>query len=138
MTLREGKETRRRVGFMPPRLRYCGKEGNEAACGLYATSSSMPQETGETGRRVGSMPPRLQRPRKEWKRGGVWTPHRLVFEATGRRNEAVCGFHAVSLSMPQQGGETTRRRVGVTRPRCVLGSSLVLAPTPRCSPPCLL
>ena len=82
---------------------------------------------------MNSTPPRLQRRRKEGKRGGVWTPHRLVFDATGRRNEAACGFHAVSSSMPQEGGETTRRRVGFTRPRWVLDSSLVpvvlLAPT---------
>ena len=81
-----------------------------------------------------STPPRLQRRRKKWKRGGVWTPHRLVFDTTGRRNEAACGFHAVSLSMLQEGGETTRWRVGFTRPRWVLDSSLVpvvlLIPTP--------
>jgi hypothetical protein len=156
-------ETRRRVDSTPPRLRCPrkegkrggvwtphrlvfdapGKRGNEAACGLHTASSSMPQERGETRRRVDSTPPRLQRRRKEWKRGGVWTPHRLVFDATGRINEAACGFHAVSLSMLQEGGETTkkqRRRVGFTRPRWVLDSSLVLvvllAPTPRCSPPC--
>ena len=35
-------------------------------------------------------------------------------------NEAVCGFHAVSSSMLQEGGETTRR---------VLDSSLVLVVT---------
>ena len=107
------------MGFMPPRLRYCGKEGNEAACGLYAASSSMPQETGETGRRVGSMPPRLRRPRKEWKRGGVWTPHRLVFDAAGRSgNEAACGLHTASSSMPRE-GETRRHVVSMpSRRRC--------------------
>ena len=131
-----GKEKKRGGGWVSCRLVFdtAGKRGNEAACGLHATSSWMPQERGETRRRVGSMPPRLRRPRKEWKRGSVWTPHRLVFDATGRRNEAACGFHAVSSSMPQQGGETTRRRVGFTRPRCVLGSSLVPPQPPRCSP----
>jgi hypothetical protein len=170
-------ETRRRVGstllrlrcpreegkrggvWVPHRLVFNapGKRGNKAACELHTASSSMPQKRGEARRRVGSTPPRLRCPRKEgkrgsatpprlqcrrkeWKRGGVWTPHRLVFDATGRINEAACGFHAVSLLMLQEGGETTRRRVGFTRPRWVLDSSLVLvvllAPTPRCSPPC--
>ena len=45
-----------------------------------------------------------------------------------------------SRCMLQEGGETTRRCVGFTRPRWVLDSSLVLvvllAPTPHCSPPC--
>ena len=135
---------------MPPHLQYCGKEGkrgsvwapcrlvfdatgkrgNKAACGLHTVSSSMPRERVEARQHVDSTLPRLQRRRKEWKRGGVWTPHRLVFDATGRRNEAACGFHAVSSSMLQEGGETTRRRVGFTQPRCVLDSSLVLTPTP--------
>jgi len=134
---------------MPPRLRYSRKEGkrggvwtpcrlvldaagergNKVACGLHAASSSTPQERVEAGQRVDSTLPRLRCRRKAWKRGGVWTPHRLVFEATGRRNEVVCGFHAVSLSIPQQGGETTRRRVGFTRPRCVLGSTPPLFPS---------
>jgi hypothetical protein len=168
LTLREGKETRRRVGFMPPCLRCHGEEGkrggvwaprrlvfddpgkrgneaacglhaasssmpqergetrrcvdstlprlqrrrNEAACGLHAALSSMPQERGETRQHMDSTPPRLQRRRKEWKRGGVWTPHRLVFDATGRINEAACGFHAVSLSMLQEGGKTTKKQRG--------------------------
>ena len=71
----------------------------------------------------------------------MWFP-RLVVDVPGRmgNDEAACGFHAVSSSMPQEGGETTRRRVGFTRPRRVLDSSLVpvvlLAPIPpRCSPP---
>lgn len=81
----------------------------------------------ETRQCVNSTPPRLQHCRKEWKRGGVWTPHRLVFDATGRRNEAACGFHAISLSMPQ-GGETTRRR-GIRATS--LGSRLL--PGPGCS-----
>ena len=157
--LQKRGETRQRVGSTLPRLRCPRKEGkrggvwaphrlvfnapekrgNEAARGLHAASSSMPQERGETRQRVDSTPPRLHRHRKEWKRGGVWTLHRLIFDATGKINEAACGFHAVSLSMLQEGGETTRRRVGFTRPRWVLDSSLVmvvlLAPTPRCSPP---
>ena len=136
----ERGETRRRVDSTPPRLRCPRKGGKRGGMWTHAASSSMPQERGETGQHVDSTPPRLQRHRKEWKRGGVWTPHRLVFDATGRINEAACGFHAVSLSMLQEGGETTRRCVGFTRPRWVLDSSLVLvvllAPTPRCSPPC--
>ena len=161
LTLREGKETRRRVGFMPPCLRCHGEEGkrggvwaprrlvldaavkkgnkaacglhaasssmtrrrremrrlhtasssmpqkkrgNEAACGLHTASSSMPQKSGETRRHVGSTPPRLRCPRKERKRGSVWTPHRLVFNAAGRsENEAACGLHTASSSMPREG-----------------------------------
>jgi len=104
---RGGVWTPHRLVFDAP-----GKRGNEAACGLHAASSSMPQERGETRQRVDSTPPRLQRRRKEWKRGGVWTPHRLVFDATGRINEAACGFHAVSLSMLQEGGKTTKKQRG--------------------------
>ena len=118
--------------WTPCRLVFdaAGNRGNRAACGLHAASSLTPQERVEAGQRVDSTLPRLRCRRKAWKRGGVWTPHRLVLDATGRINEAACGFHAVSSSMPQKGGETTRRRVGFTRPRFVLGSSLVLAPTP--------
>jgi hypothetical protein len=156
-TLREGKETRRRVGFMPPCLRCHGEEGkrggvwaprrlvldaavkkgNEAACGIHVASSSMTQRRGETRRRVGSTPPRLRCPRKEGKRGGVWAPHRLVFDAPEKRgneaacglhtasssmapekrgNKAACGLHTTSSSTPQEGVKT-RRRVDSTPPR---------------------
>ena len=141
-TLQERGETRRHVGSTPPRLQHCWKEGkqggvwtprhlvfdaagrrrNKAAYGFHAASSLMLQ--------------------KEEKRGGVWFPCRLVVNAAGwmGNNEAACGLHAVSSSMPQEGGETMRRRVGFTRPHRVLGSSLVpivLFATipPHCSPP---
>ena len=140
LTLREGKETRRRVGFMPPCLRCHGEEGkrgsvwaprrlvldatvkkgNEAACGIHAASFSMTQGRGETRRRVDSTPPRLRCSREEGRRGGVWAPHCLVFDAPGKRgNEAACGLHTASSSMPQKRGEM-RRRVDSTppRPRC--------------------
>jgi len=78
LTLREGKETRRHVDFMPPRLRCRGKEG---------------------------------------KRGGVWAPCRLVFDAPGKSgNEAACGLHTTSSSMPREG--ETRRHVVSTPSRC--------------------
>jgi len=98
LTLREGKETRRRVGFMPPRLQCHGKEGNQVACGLHAVSSSMPQM-------------------KDGKQGGMWAPCRLVFNASGKSgNEAVCELHTTSSSTLQKGVET-RRRVDSTPPR---------------------
>ena len=79
LTLREGRETRRRVGFMPLHLRRrrkerkrggvtdlefdtAGRRGNDAACGLHATSSSTLQEgreTRETRRHVVSTSPML-------------------------------------------------------------------------------
>ena len=113
LTLREGKETRRRVGSTPPRPRCHGegekrggvwtpcrlvldavvKKGNKVECGFHAASSSMTQGRGETRRRVGSTPPHLRCPRKGGKRGGVWTPHRLVFDAPEKGgNKAACGL----------------------------------------------
>jgi hypothetical protein len=114
-----GEEGKRGGVWDPRRLVFDdpGKRGNEAGCGIHAASSSMTQGRGETRRCVDSTLPRLRCSREEGKRGGVWTPHRLVFDAPGKRgNEAACGLHAASSSMPQERGET-RRRVDSTPPR---------------------
>ena len=115
-TLQERGETRWHVGSTLPHLQHCWQEGkwgsvwtpcrlifnaagrrrNEAAYGFHAASSLMSQ--------------------KEEKRGGMWFPCHLVVNAAERmgNNEAACGLHAVSSSMPQEGGETMRRCVGFT------------------------
>ena len=66
---------------------------------------------------MGFMAPPLRCCGKERKRGGVWAPCRLVFDAPGMSgNEAVCEHHAASSSTPQEGVET-RQRVDSTPPR---------------------
>src|SRR5271154_3526718 len=115
---------------MPPRLQCHGKEGNQAACGLHAVSSSMPQM-------------------KDGKQGGMWAPCRLVFNASGKSgNEAACELHTTSSLIPRE-GETRRHvvsmpsrcrcrkegkqrgGVGFARLRWVLDSSLVPVVPPR-------
>ena len=137
LMLQEGKETRRRVGSTPPCpqchsegekqggvwtpcrliLDAMVKKGNKAECGFHTASSSMTQESGETRRRVGSTPPRLRCPRKGGKRGGVWTPHCLIFDAPEKGgNEAAYGLTQPRLRCSRKEG----KRGSVWTPHCLV------------------